>query len=98
MFCGDTDEYDDCEFPDTEGLCVGHVVHCERCGRVWELVDMFDCKLWQSVMFFDADGNAVNQELPRSSDCGVNPPCRPGEPCEHYPADHPLHVHADCCK
>lgn len=30
--------------------------------------------------------------------CTLNPPCAPGQPCEHYPPDHPLHVHADCCK
>lgn len=64
VLCGDTDEYDDCEFPDPpEGteLAVGYRHLCPRCGRRWELVEMFDCKLWQSVMLFDADANAVDQ-------------------------------------
>lgn len=35
---------------------------------------------------------SVNEKCPMASKCKV------GEPCEHYPPDHPLHVHADCCK
>lgn len=33
-----------------------------------------------------------------NEDCPMASKCRIGQPCEHYPPDHPLHVHADCCK
>lgn len=60
-YCGDfpNDDVDDCEFPDSTNLCVGHVVHCERCGRVWKLVEMFDSKMWESVTLVDGNGNRI---------------------------------------
>ena len=36
--------------------------------------------------------------LPYNEECPMASKCRIGQPCEHYPPDHPLHVHADCCK